>query len=86
MQRLEAGLQKTGISAPVNIMLSNGGTCTVETAATFPIRLVESGPAGGALAGGFGGWTDAGCRLRSDGNGYSQCECDHLTNFAVLVV
>ena len=49
LQRLEAGLQAAGITAPLNIMLSNGGTCTVATAAAFPIRLVESGPAGGAL-------------------------------------
>jgi N-methylhydantoinase A len=31
-------------------MLSSGGTCTVETACQVPIRLVESGPAGGAAA------------------------------------
>ena len=49
LQRLETGLQAAGITAPLNIMLSNGGTCTVATAAAFPIRLVESGPAGGAL-------------------------------------
>src|SRR3990172_9832601 len=31
-------------------MQSNGGVCAVETACRFPIRLVESGPAAGALA------------------------------------
>jgi len=31
-------------------MLSNGGSCSVETATRYPIRLVESGPCGGALA------------------------------------
>ncbi len=30
-------------------MLSGGGLTTVETACRFPIRLVESGPAGGAI-------------------------------------
>ena len=30
-------------------MLSSGGLTTVETAKSFPIRLVESGPAGGAI-------------------------------------
>jgi N-methylhydantoinase A len=30
-------------------MLSSGGITTVETARAFPIRLVESGPAGGAI-------------------------------------
>lgn len=51
MGRLEAGLQQSGVDAPLNIMLSNASTCTVQTASDFPIRLVESGPAGGALAG-----------------------------------
>jgi N-methylhydantoinase A len=30
-------------------MMSSGGITTVETARRFPIRLVESGPAGGAI-------------------------------------
>ena len=30
-------------------MMSSGGICTVETARRFPVRLVESGPAGGAI-------------------------------------
>lgn len=51
LQNLAAGLKDAGVDAPLNIMLSNGGTCTVETATAFPIRLVESGPSGGALAG-----------------------------------
>src|SRR3712207_5157380 len=36
-------------------MLSNGGTTSVETVREFPIRLLESGPAAGALAAGFYG-------------------------------
>lgn len=36
-------------------MLSSGGTSTVEAASAFPIRLVESGPSGGALAGVYWG-------------------------------
>ncbi|MCB0197272.1 MAG: hydantoinase/oxoprolinase family protein, partial [Anaerolineae bacterium] len=55
MGRLEAGLHAAGVEAPLNIMLSNGGTCTVETATAFPIRLTESGPSGGALAGAYWG-------------------------------
>ncbi len=50
LARLEAGLKSSGISAPLNIMLSSGGTTTVAAARAFAIRLVESGPAGGALA------------------------------------
>ena len=51
LERVEEGLQSSGIAAPLNIMLSSGGTTTVAASRDFPIRLVESGPAGGALAG-----------------------------------
>ena len=51
LQRVASGLGTTGIDAPLNIMLSSGGTTTVAAARAFPVRLVESGPAGGALAG-----------------------------------
>lgn len=50
---LETGLHTAKIQAPLHIMLSNAGTCSVETAAAFPVRLVESGPSGGALAGAY---------------------------------
>ncbi len=50
LERVEAGLKASGIAAPLNIMLSSGGTTTVAASRDFPIRLVESGPAGGALA------------------------------------
>jgi N-methylhydantoinase A len=47
--RLETGLRAMGMGAPLFLMLSGGGLTTIETAARFPIRLVESGPAGGAI-------------------------------------
>ena len=47
--RLETALRDMGLAAPVFLMLSGGGLTTLETARRFPIRLVESGPAGGAL-------------------------------------
>lgn len=47
--RLEAGLRDMGLRAPLFLMLSGGGLTTIATAARFPIRLVESGPAGGAI-------------------------------------
>ena len=55
LARLESGLRQVGIDAPLNIMLSSGGTTTVDAARAFPARLVESGPAGGALAGVYWG-------------------------------
>ncbi len=49
LRRLEAELRAVGTDAPVFLMLSGGGLTTIETACRFPIRLVESGPAGGAI-------------------------------------
>lgn len=42
-------LEAEGITAPVLMMTSGGGLTTLSTAKRFPIRLVESGPAGGAI-------------------------------------
>lgn len=47
---LVASLQKLEVDGSLFIMLSSGGVCTVDTASRYPIRLVESGPAAGALA------------------------------------
>ncbi|QHI97687.1 hydantoinase/oxoprolinase family protein [Xylophilus rhododendri] len=44
-----------GITAPLFMMLSNGGLTHVEEAKRVPIQLLESGPAAGALAGAFFG-------------------------------
>ena len=51
--RLEAQVCSLGISAPLFLMLSNGGLTHVSDASRVPIRLLESGPAAGALAGAF---------------------------------
>ncbi|MFN3961240.1 MAG: hydantoinase/oxoprolinase family protein [Parvularculaceae bacterium] len=49
LRALEAALQAKGFSCPFLLVTSGGGLCTVETAARFPVRLIESGPAGGAV-------------------------------------
>lgn len=49
LHRLEGELQALGYDCPFLLMTSGGGLCTLDTAAQFPIRLVESGPAGGAI-------------------------------------
>jgi N-methylhydantoinase A len=46
---LEAMLRREGFVCPLFLMLSGGGLTSVETAIRFPVRLVESGPAGGAI-------------------------------------
>ena len=47
--QLERDLKKEGIAGPLLLMMSSGGITTVETARRYPVRLVESGPAGGAI-------------------------------------
>ncbi|MGN6129297.1 MAG: hydantoinase/oxoprolinase family protein [Nocardioidaceae bacterium] len=46
---LQDRLRRLGIQPEPRIMLSNGGVATVDTARKYPIRMLESGPAGGAL-------------------------------------
>ncbi len=50
LQSLQERLQRLNFAGKFFMMLSGGGIGTVETARTFPIRLLESGPAAGALA------------------------------------
>jgi len=42
-------LSDRGFTCPCLLMTSAGSLVTIETASRFPIRLVESGPAGGAI-------------------------------------
>lgn len=47
--RLGGQLQKEGVDCSIFLMHSGGGIISIESAAEFPVRLVESGPAGGAV-------------------------------------
>ena len=47
--RLESELRRLGATCPLHLIHSGGGLLSVEVAAAFPVRLVESGPAGGAV-------------------------------------
>ena len=47
--RLKDRLAAVGADCPVFMMHSGGGIMSLESAAEFPVRLVESGPAGGAI-------------------------------------
>lgn len=49
LSRLSDRLESYGFDCPYLMMTSGGGLTTFETAGVFPIRLVESGPAGGAI-------------------------------------
>ncbi len=50
LRELERRLGKLGFEGSFFLMLSSGGIATVDTAVRHPIRLLESGPAAGALA------------------------------------
>ena len=49
LRNLEKVLKEADFQCPLFLMLSGGGITTMETALRYPIRLVESGPSGGAI-------------------------------------
>ncbi|HET9247302.1 MAG TPA: hydantoinase/oxoprolinase family protein, partial [Xanthobacteraceae bacterium] len=49
LAKLDRELLRAGFRCPLLLMTSGGGITTSETAIRFPVRLVESGPAGGAI-------------------------------------
>jgi N-methylhydantoinase A len=53
LHKLRQDVHRLGLPGDLYIMLSNGGITTCETASEYPIRLIESGPAAGALAASF---------------------------------
>src|SRR6266566_1230448 len=50
LRELQVRLDHIGFKGSLFLMISSGGIVTVDTAMRFPVRLLESGPAGGALA------------------------------------
>ncbi|MEM7110823.1 MAG: hydantoinase/oxoprolinase family protein [Chloroflexota bacterium] len=50
LRQLERRLGDIGFGGNFYLMLSSGGIATVDTTVRFPVRLLESGPAAGALA------------------------------------
>ncbi|PPR12191.1 MAG: Acetophenone carboxylase gamma subunit [Alphaproteobacteria bacterium MarineAlpha11_Bin1] len=49
LTRLSHEIEKRGFASRPLIMMSNGGVLGTETASRFPVRMMESGPAAGAL-------------------------------------
>lgn len=50
LARLEGSMRAVGISAPLQIMQSNGGVMSLSSARRKPAAIVESGPAAGVIA------------------------------------
>jgi N-methylhydantoinase A len=55
LAEMQSRLRELGFAGAFRLMLSGGAIATPETAARFPVRLLESGPAGGALAAAYFG-------------------------------
>ncbi|BBK33385.1 N-methylhydantoinase A [Stella humosa] len=53
LARLESRLREMGLTGTLYVMLSGGGITTIRAAQQFPIRLIESGPAAGAMGASF---------------------------------
>ena len=53
LERLEKQLRERGLKGSLHVMLSAGGLTSIRAASNFPIRLIESGPAAGAMAAAF---------------------------------
>ena len=49
LAEFEHAFSKSGLTCPILMMTAGGGMTTLDVAKRFPIRLVESGPAGGAI-------------------------------------
>jgi N-methylhydantoinase A len=49
LARMEQRLRESGFAGVLSLMTSGGGLTSVEMARRFPVRLVESGPAGGSV-------------------------------------
>src|SRR3546814_5703437 len=49
LHRMQKRLESESFNGALHLVTSNGGLTSLETARRFPVRLVESGPAGGAI-------------------------------------
>ena len=55
LSKLSGRLESIGFKGKLFIMLSSGGITSVETAAKFPVRIIESGPTAAVIAGQYYG-------------------------------
>ncbi|MGE0278535.1 MAG: hydantoinase/oxoprolinase family protein [Nitrospiraceae bacterium] len=60
LTRIESALKASGVDATLQIMQSNGGIISREFGERMPIRVLESGPAAGALGAAHAAWR---CKL-----------------------
>lgn len=76
LERLRQELAERGVRGELLIMLSSGGITSTDAAKAVPVRLIESGPAAGALVGAFyGQLTDQRSVLAFDMGGTTAKAC-----------
>jgi len=76
LDRLVGGVAALGTEAPFFMMLSSGGLTSLDEARRLPVRMLESGPAAGALAGAlFGRAADADRLIALDMGGTTAKAC-----------
>jgi N-methylhydantoinase A len=85
LQRMAAELAALGIAAPLFLMLSNGGLTHLDEAKRAPVRLLESGPAAGALAGAFFAGLDRAADVLAFDMGGTTAKLSLVENGAPLV-
>lgn len=80
LERLRDDLTQRGARGELQIMLSGGGITSVEAAKSSPVRLIESGPAAGALVGAFYStllWEEAVLAFDMGGTTAKACLIEH---------
>jgi N-methylhydantoinase A len=83
--RLDARLKSEGFSAQPLIMLSSGGVVGAATAARMPVRMIESGPAAGALGAAFAATAMGAASLLAFDMGGTTAKVCMIQNFRPLV-
>lgn len=86
LNRLSGDLAGLGITAPLFMMLSNGGLTHVDEAKRVPVQLLESGPAAGALSAAFFGQRSGQPDLLAFDLGGTTAKLALVTNGEPLVV
>ena len=85
LANLEAGLQRAGVTVPLQVMQSRGGLASSSIARQRPVRLFLSGPAGGVV-GGLEAGTQAGFKdLITVDIGGTSCDIALITDGEPLI-
>lgn len=85
LSRLEQGLAKSGVSAPLQVMQSRGGLMASPIARRRPVRLFLSGPAAGVIGAKIAGSTAGDTDLITVDIGGTSCDIALISNGKALV-